>query len=167
MGVLVLDEPAGVGPLSLDRVGGDQHIGQRQPRQQRDEMLDLVRFLGLGDPVLADERTEVVHQRPQQVHLGLGAGLGEFAFLAVDREGHPGRAMRRIDDHRRVQPRMTRSGLAVPGLVHPRQRRRRGRLSSPFRPALGRRALTGSDLLATSCDPRRRRGVQRPAGHPC
>ncbi|HEU0127826.1 MAG TPA: hypothetical protein VFQ48_04360 [Pseudonocardiaceae bacterium] len=147
-----------------DRVGGDQHLGQRQRRQQRNEVFDLVRFLGLGDPVLADERTEVMHQRPQQVHLGLGAGLGELALRAVDREGHPGRAIRRIDDHPRVQPRMIRGGLAVPGLGHPRQRGRRGRLSFPLLPTPVLRALTSSGR--TPRDLRRRRRVQRPARHP-
>jgi hypothetical protein len=92
-GVLVGDQPLGVLPLGVQRVGGDHGAGQVQAVQQRPEPGDLVGgvvHVGLGQDGMAG----VVH-RGEQVHRWAGVVAAAAQGLAVDRDRPPRRAGRR------------------------------------------------------------------------
>jgi hypothetical protein len=66
-GVLLGDQPVSMSVLGVERVGGDDCVGQVQVVQQRPELGDLVgRVVHLG--LCQDRAGGVVHRR-QQVHL--------------------------------------------------------------------------------------------------
>jgi hypothetical protein len=66
-GVLLGDQPVSMSVLGVERVGGDDGVGQVQVVQQRPELGDLVgRVVHLG--LCQDRAGGVVHRR-QQVHL--------------------------------------------------------------------------------------------------
>jgi hypothetical protein len=104
----------GVGPSRLHGIGGDQDTLQRQRLEQRLEVAGLVGFPPLGDPVLADHQPADVGDRGQQMHRGLPAGLGAFAFFAVYRDRRAGGDMTGFTSQRRVQPGMPRRGPHPP-----------------------------------------------------
>jgi hypothetical protein len=100
--VLVFGQPAGMPALGLHRVGRDDHAGQGQRFQQRPEVRDLAGLAGLAGLVLADHQAGAVGDRAGQVHLGLPAGLGELALLAVDGHRRAGRDMAGVTGDGRV-----------------------------------------------------------------
>ena len=83
-GVLVGDQPVGVLTLGVERVGGDDGVGQVQPLQQRPEPGDLVG--GVLDVGLGQDRAAGVVHRRQQVHLRPAVVAAAAQGLAVDRD---------------------------------------------------------------------------------
>ena len=82
--VLDLPEEQGVVPVRLHGVAGDDGPGDRQRREQRLEVADLVGLPGFRDPVLADHDPGHVGDGGEQVHLLVLAGLRALALLPVD-----------------------------------------------------------------------------------
>jgi hypothetical protein len=83
-GLLLADQPVGVGVLGVHGVGSDDPSSQVQALQQRLERGDLVGLgvhLGLGQ----DAAAGVVHHR-QQVDLRVGVVAAAAQGLAVDRD---------------------------------------------------------------------------------
>ena len=92
-GVLVGDQPLGVLTLGVERIGGDDGVGEVQVVQQRPEPGDLVGGgldVGLGE----DGAAGVVH-RCQQVDLRLAVMAAAAQGLAVDGDRPMWRAARR------------------------------------------------------------------------
>jgi hypothetical protein len=86
-GVLVGDQPVGVGVLGVQCIGGHHPPGKVQALQQRLEPDELVGggvHLGLGQ----DAAAGVVHHR-QQAHLRPGVVAAAAQGLAVDRDRLP------------------------------------------------------------------------------